>query len=66
MDTGVPIADQLQEALRAEPQDEYLINFLQSELNAEMFFARLEGNLTIREYQRWYTYAVLLKYYSCA
>ena len=47
MDTGVPIADQLQEALQAEPQDEYLINFLQSELNAEMFFARLEGNLTI-------------------
>ena len=46
MDTGVPIIDQLREALQAEPRDEFLINFLRSERNVEIYFARKEGNLS--------------------
>ena len=40
MDFDVPIIVQLQEALRAEPRDEMLINFLQGERDAELYFAR--------------------------
>ena len=46
MNTGVPLVDQLREALQAEHKDEFLINFLRGERKAEIYFERQEGNLS--------------------